>query len=249
VSSNDFDGPHFQPVSGRGADEQGAQALGADGQSAGGNAAKYPAPEGWGNDGIWRDSAIDSNYETGVQRAVPSPSGSHEDPGYSYFSDGKGWENRPGANARPGDAPGVGAGVADATSIGATSVSAAGAGAYRPGSDPTAVYGGGPAGTGGYGAPMGPGAGAPGGPGGWGPGGPGGPVGPGPGGPGWGAGGPGGPGGPGQRVQPGREVRRSRVHHDRGRHCGWLRRWPVSSRYWARASSSGPSAASEPARR
>jgi membrane peptidoglycan carboxypeptidase len=172
----------------------------ANGQGAGGNAARYPAPEGWGNDGIWRDSAIDSNYETGVLGVVPSSGGSHEDPGYSYFSDGKGWENRPSANARPGQAPsagtgiGAGAGAVDATSLGATSVSAAGTGAYRPGSDPTAVYGGGPAGTGGYGAPMGPGAGAPGGPGGWGPGGPGGP---GPGGPGWGAGGPGGPMGPG----------------------------------------------------
>jgi membrane peptidoglycan carboxypeptidase len=196
VSSNDFGGPHFRPVSGRGADEQGAQAPGASGGSG-----EYPAPEGWSNDGVWRDSAIDSNYETNVQRAVPPPSGSHEDPGYSYFSDGKGWENRPGANGWPGQSPGVSA--VGATSVGATSVGAAGAGVYRPGGNPTAVYGGGPAGTGGYGAPMGPGAGAPGGPGGWGPGGPGGPVGPGPGGPGgpgWGPGGPGGPGGP---VRPG----------------------------------------------
>ena len=226
MSSNDFDGPHFQPVSGRGADEQGAQALGANGQGAGGNPAKYPAPEGWGNDGIWRDSAIDSNYETGVQRAVPPPSASHEDPGYSYFSDGKGWENRPGANARPGEAPGVGAGAAAATSVGATSVSAAGAGAYRPGGAPTAVYGGGSAGTGGYGAPMGPGAGAPGGPGGWGPGGPGGPAGPGPGGPGWGAGGPAGPGGP---VRPGGPMGpggpRGPMGRNGKRKGNWWRHW------------------------
>jgi hypothetical protein len=34
------------------------------------------------------------------------------------------------------------------------------------------------------------------------------------------AGDPGRPGGPGQRVQPGREVRRRRVHLDRDDHCG-----------------------------
>ena len=106
MSSNDFDGPHFGPAGGQGADEQGAQALGADAEGAGGNAqgpsgaaGQYPAPEGWGNDGFWRDSAMDSNYETGVQGAVPSASDAHENPGYSYFSDGRGWESTPGAGS------------------------------------------------------------------------------------------------------------------------------------------------------
>ncbi len=213
MSSNDFDGSHFGPAGARGADEQGAQAPDAAGQDAGGNAqgadgnaAKYPAPEGWGNDGFWRDSAIDSNYETGMQRAVrPAAGGSHEDPGYSYFSDGRGWENKPGANGRPGqapaaNAPGVpapGVPAAGATAIGATTVGPAAIGAttvgsYGPGGNPTSVYGGAPGGPGGYGAPMPPG---PGGPAGYGPG-PGGPFGPGP-------GGPGGPFGPGGPVRPG----------------------------------------------
>ena len=201
MSSNDFDGPPSGPAGGRGADEQGAEAPGAagqgtgsDGQGKGGNSANYPAPEGWGEDGVWRDSAVDSNYETGMLPAVPDGD-SHEDPGFSYFSDGRGWENKPGANERPGQAPGAGGpgvpapGVpaAGATAIGATTV-----GSYGPGGDPTSVYGAGPGGPGGYGAPMPPG---PGGPAGYGPG-PGGPFGPGP-------GGPGGPFGPGGPVRPG----------------------------------------------
>jgi hypothetical protein len=102
------------------------------GQGTGGNAVQYPAPEGWGNDGFWRDSAMDSNYETGTQAAVRPAGGSHEDPGYSYFSDGKGWENTPGPNGRPGQVPGAdAAGVPDA---GATSV-----GAHGPGGDPTSA--------------------------------------------------------------------------------------------------------------
>jgi len=229
VSSNDFDGPQFGPAGGRGAGEQGAQAVGAAGQGTGGtdqgtggSAAQYPAPEGWGNDGVWRDSSIDSNYETGIQRPVPSADAPHEDPGFSYFSDGRGWQNTPGANGPTAPAPDAGAPSvtpAAATSVGATSVGAPAVGApavgattvgaYGPGGNPTAVYGGG---QNGYGAPMGPvpgGYGA--GPGGPfplppGPGGPGGPFGQGPGGPfGPGPGGPvrpGGPGGPGRPRGP-----------------------------------------------
>ena len=64
-------------------------------------AAQYPAPEGWSNDGVWRDSAIDSNYETTTQRAVrPDADDSREEPGYSYWADGKGWESKPGPNAQ-----------------------------------------------------------------------------------------------------------------------------------------------------
>ena len=229
MSSNDFDGPWFRPAGGRGADEQGAEegaggrvltdrVRGGNGQDAGGNAAKYPAPEGWGNDGFWRDSAMDSNYETGMQRAVPPDSGSRDDPGYSYFSDGKGWQNAPGANAWPGQVPGPGA-------AGATA-----AGGYRPGGDPTSVYGGVPGGPGGYGAPIGPGPGGPAVPGGWGPGGPGGPVGPG--GPGW-PGGPGGPvarwrwpGGPGGPVRPGGPAGPGGPRGPQGKRKGsWWRHW------------------------
>jgi len=201
VSSNDFDGSHFGPAGGRGADEQGAKALGAFGQGAeggaqgaSGTAAQYPAPEGWGNDGTWRDSSIDSNYETGVQGAVRPAGDPHAEPGYSYFSDGRGWESKPGENgtsAQPGQAPGAGA--AGATAIGATAIGATAVGAYQPGNAPTSVYGGGPAGPGGYGAPMGP---VPGGPG------QGSPFGPGPGGATW-PGGPGGPARPGGPAGPG----------------------------------------------
>ena len=127
MSSNDFDGPHFGPASGQGADEQGAQAPGAaeqgvndkqgevgkqgdvgNGQGTSGTAAQYPAPEGWDGDGFWRDSAIDSNYETGNLAAVRPPSdGSGEDAGYSFFSDGKGWQSTPGAGGQPGQADGT----------------------------------------------------------------------------------------------------------------------------------------------
>jgi membrane peptidoglycan carboxypeptidase len=221
VSSNDFDGPHAGPAGARGADEQGAQSLGDagqgardTGQGADPSAANYPAPEGWGNDGFWRDSAIDSNYETGMQRAVPTANAPHEDPGYSYFSDGRGWESKPGATEQPGQAPAAGApgvpGVpapgmpaAGATAASATAIGATTVGAYGAGGDATSVYAAGPGGPGGYGAPVPPG---PGGPAGYGPGpggpfgaGPGGPFGPGPGGP----GGPGGPFGPGGPVRPG----------------------------------------------
>src|SRR6185437_5680380 len=199
VSSNDFDGSPFGPANGRGADEQGGQAPGAAGPAAGGNGGRYPAPEGW-NDGVWRDPAMDANYETGMQSAVRPPTDPGEAPGYSYFSDGTGWQSTPGTGPRPAYAPGAGADgvtVAGAPPAGATAVTPAAAGGYAPGGGPTSVYDGVPAGTGGYGAPVGPGPGAPGVPPGWGAGGPAGPVGPG--GPGW----PGGPGGPGGPVRPG----------------------------------------------
>src|SRR6202000_2775129 len=131
VSSNDFDGPH-----------SGARDPG---QGAAPSAANYPAPEGWGNDGFWRDSAIDSNYETGMQRAVPTANAPHEDPGYSYFSDGGGWESKPGASEQPGQAPGAGALGAPGVSApgvpaaGAPAVGATAVGAYGAGGDATSV--------------------------------------------------------------------------------------------------------------
>ena len=74
MSSNDFNGPD-RPARGRGAD-----------------AGKYPEPEGWGDDGFWRDPGIDSDYETGLTGAVrPAGSGRPDSgtPGYSYWADGK----------------------------------------------------------------------------------------------------------------------------------------------------------------
>src|ERR1700744_1433790 len=94
VSSNDFDGPYFRPAGGRDADEQGAgageqaageprpgkhaagdqgagqQGAGHEGQPPAGSA-RYRAPEGWGNDGFWRDSSVDSDFETGLLPPVP----------------------------------------------------------------------------------------------------------------------------------------------------------------------------------
>ena len=63
---------------------------------------KYPEPEGWGDDGFWRDTSIDSDYETGHSsaarpRAVGRPSLGNG--GYSYWADGKGWANSPGTGA------------------------------------------------------------------------------------------------------------------------------------------------------
>jgi membrane peptidoglycan carboxypeptidase len=166
---------------------------------------KYPEPEGWGDDGFWRDPAIDSDYETGLTSPVrPAPDGPREDPGYSYWADGRGWESSPGTGTGTGPRPG------DATSLDATR------GAYPPGGQPGVGQPGGGAGgnlppagdqTGYYGAGGGPTAVYPGPP--VGPGGPGGPGGRGPGGPGGrGPGGPDRPGGP------------------RGRRKGdWWRRW------------------------
>ena len=173
MSSNDFDGSQYRPEGGRGAD----------GQEAGGGA-RYPAPEGWENDGFWRDSSVDANYDTGVQNPVPPASSAHrEDPGYSYWSDGSGWQNSPGGSTPPGGHP--------APAANAWPGQPADPGPYGPGAG---------AGAGGYGGgftPQGPGV-----PGGYG-GGPAGPVNPGgPGGPGW-TGGPGVPGGPGGPGRPG----------------------------------------------
>ena len=175
---------------------------------------KYPEPEGWGNDGFWRDPDIDSDYETGLNSAVrPVQDGPRQDPGYSYWSDDKGWENSPGAGAAGAGA----AGGADAAAGGQSPFDAArfdapraefgpgegglpgngnpGNGYYGQGGGPTAVYGAGGLGPGGPDGPGGPT---------FVPGGPGGPP-----------GGPGGPGGPGRRpVGP------------RGRRRGdWWRRW------------------------
>ena len=221
MSSNDFDGPYFGPDGSRGADEQGAGApqageqaaggQGAGGQSAGneghgpGGRPRYPAPEGWGNDGFWRDSSIDSDYETTRQPPVRPAADPRETPGYSYWADGRGWENSPGAPGGPGSAGGPGApGARPGQTPSAPATSsfdpnaraaflASAAGVPGAGSEPTGVYGGAPGVPGGYGGPAGPGAGVPGG---YGPGGYG--VPPGPGGPGvpLGPGGPVGPGGP-----------------------------------------------------
>ena len=128
---------------------------------------KYPEPEGWGDDGFWRDPSIDSDYETGITGPVrPAPEGPREDPGYSYWADGKGWENSPGAGSG-GSAGGTAPRPGDATSLDATR------GAYPPAGQPGAGQPGGGAGgnwppvgdqTGYYGAPGGPTAVYPGGP-------------------------------------------------------------------------------------
>jgi membrane peptidoglycan carboxypeptidase len=160
VSSDDFNGPHGS-ARGRGA-----------------NAGKYPEPEGWGSDGFWRDRSIDSDYETGTSAAVrPAGRGRlrRSIPGYSYWADGKGWRNSPGAGST-GRRPGAHAMRAAA--------SAGPGGQYGPGDQPTARYGAG-AGPYDYGPPRPGGPGGPGGPGrggygrGRGPGGPRGPYGPG----------------------------------------------------------------------
>ena len=93
MSSNDFDGPTFRPAR-RGADGQGAGDQGAGQDAPGAESAGYAAPEGWETGGFWRDSSIDSDYETNLQGAIrPADSGPLQDPGYSYWADGRGWEN------------------------------------------------------------------------------------------------------------------------------------------------------------
>jgi membrane peptidoglycan carboxypeptidase len=227
LSNNDFDGPWFGPEGERGADGQGAGANGTGGQGTGSDGhgaesgGRYPAPEGWGNDGFWRDPSMDSDYETGRQDPVRGPGGGghHDDPGYSYWSDDRGWQNStPSATPWPGPGPasdpfGPAAG-GDPT------------GSYRspvPPGDPAGGYRGPGAGgdqTGGYGAPAGapggfggfaaPGYGAPGG---YGPGSAAGPGGP---------GGPGGPTGPGGPAGPGRHG----APQGGGRRKGsWWRHW------------------------
>jgi membrane peptidoglycan carboxypeptidase len=162
VSSNDFNGSQ-RPARGRGTD-----------------AGKYPEPEGWGQDGFWRDPSIDSDYETGTTSAIRPRRGGSSDsgtPGYSYWADGKGWENAPGSPPPGSAASGLTASGAPGGAAGNGSAgggSRNGNGGYGSGGDPTAYYG---AAAGGYG-PGGPGGpGRPGGPGGPRHGGPGGPRG------------------------------------------------------------------------
>jgi membrane peptidoglycan carboxypeptidase len=138
---------------------------------------KYPEPAGWGDDGFWRDPDIDSDYETGLTSPVPpAPDGPHQDPGYSYWSDDRGWENSPGAGA---GAPSGGASPFDAARFDAPRVpfgpgegglpggdQGEPTGYYGPGGGPTGVYGAGPMGPGGPGGPGGPAGRRPGGPGG-----------------------------------------------------------------------------------
>jgi membrane peptidoglycan carboxypeptidase len=258
VSSNDFDGPH-RPAEGRGADDYSGDAQGGDAQGRGATGAhgagrggkgnrggyargngrngngrapaggKYPAPEGWANDGFWRDQSIDADYETGLNAAVPDG----PDPrvpgngGYSYWADGKGWENSPGTggasgsgasgNGASGNGSASGRGAArggprgDATGHGTRADSYATRADYGAGSggagggDATAFYGAGGDPTAAYGNGQDPGEYRAGGPG------PGG--GPGRGGP----GGPSRPGRPGRPGGPGRNGRKGKG--------SWWRRW------------------------
>jgi membrane peptidoglycan carboxypeptidase len=115
---------------------RGADNNSGDAQGAGNGKGKYPDPEGWANDGFWRDAGIDSDYETGMTGAV-RPNGSDRAPGnagYSYWADGKGWENSPGSGGAPRNgsatASGDGGGQAgDATAF------------YRAGAGAPAAYG------------------------------------------------------------------------------------------------------------
>jgi membrane peptidoglycan carboxypeptidase len=186
---------------------------------------------------------MDSNYETTTQQAIrPDAGGSGEHPSYSYWADGKGWENNLGPSGKPAapaspvsDATSadVTRGAFDATSADVTRGAfgpgaAAAPGSFGVGGDPVGPYRPGPSAPGfpaGPGFPGGPGVPPPGpggyggpmGPGGYGPGGP---VGPGgPGGPGW-PGVPGGPIGPGGPTGPG-GPRGPRAK----RKGDWWRRW------------------------
>ncbi|HTU06116.1 MAG TPA: hypothetical protein VMG13_11250, partial [Trebonia sp.] len=189
MSNDDFNGPDGS-ARGRGAD-----------------AGKYPEPEGWGDDGFWRDPSIDSDYETGTTGAVRparNDSGRNGAPGYSYWADGKGWENSPGtasaqsASAQSASAHSAGEGRANGRGAGRAPRGAVpgsggpGNGQYGRGGEPTAYYG--AAGPGGPGGPAGPG-------------------GPGRGGP---PRGPGGPGGPGRRGP-----RNGKVKGSWWRHWTW----------------------------
>ncbi|HEX3714587.1 MAG TPA: transglycosylase domain-containing protein [Trebonia sp.] len=236
MSSNDFDGSYFGPEGGQGADEQGAGTPGpgqpgADGQGAGGDGhgagggARYPAPQGWGNDGFYRDPSMDSDYETGLQGPVRPQSGPHQDPGYSYWSDGAGWQNSPSANAWPGQAPdpnpnpfGAGPGGGGDQAGGGSYGGGTGGyggftpqgpgvpGGYGPSAPPPPGGQGGPPWTGGFGVPGGPA----------GPGGPGGPT------------GPGGPLGPGQPGGPRGPQRGGKRKGSWWRHWSWKKALAVS---------------------
>jgi membrane peptidoglycan carboxypeptidase len=249
VSSNDFDGPDrpaggrgandysggARGAAGSGAQGgSGAQRAGrhsagrngngggyprGDGRGDGKGAEKYPEPEGWGEDGFWRDSGIDSDYETGLNRPIRTDSnGPRGGGGYSYW-DGQGWQNSPGSGSVPtgknsgsdivsqrgagadeggpwgdrGAGPGAAGGFGAAGGYGPP-----GGGPGYQGGDPTAVYGNGPR-VGGYG-PGGPGRG-----------------GPGRGGRGRGPGGPGGPG----RGRPGGRGKKGKIKGSWWRHWTW----------------------------
>jgi membrane peptidoglycan carboxypeptidase len=237
VSSNDFDGP-YGSAGGRGAEDQpgGGRAIGAggsgaagagrhsagrngpdaNGKDANGKDGKYPEPEGWGNDGFWRDSGIDSDYETGLNKAVRTDrNGPQGNGGYSYWADGKGWQNSEGnapakrnwtgsRRAARNDATRTdyGAGAGAAAGFGAAaSYGPPGGGQGYYGGDPTAAYGNG------FG-PPGPRGGGPG-----------------------GLGGPGrggrGPGGPGRRGGAGRG--RGKIKGSWWRHWTWKKALALAS--------------------
>jgi membrane peptidoglycan carboxypeptidase len=218
VSSNDFDGSYFGPDGGRGADEQGAGGHGA-GQPGGGTG--YPAPQGWQDDGFWRDPSIDSDYETGLQNPARPPAGGYrQDAGFSYFSDDAGWQNSPGTPPWP-DQPGGSYGSYSAEPGGGGYGAQPGGGGYHDG------YGGN-GGYDGYGGAASP---SPGDPGGYGPSGPGG-YGPdatggfyAPGGPAGPGGGPGGPAGPGGPPGPGGPAGRGPAGRGGKRKGSWWRHW------------------------
>ncbi|HLH82785.1 MAG TPA: transglycosylase domain-containing protein [Trebonia sp.] len=142
----------------------------------------YPAPEGWANDGFWKDPGIDADYETGLIGTARQGSRGRAagDGGYSYWSDGQGWRSSP-----SGSAPGNGRGAAGpsgarpdpfatrADPFGARAQYGGGGQQHGAGDQATAFYGAGPSGP------------------------------PGPDGPGGGYDGPRGPGGPGGRRRPG----------------------------------------------
>ncbi len=145
------------------------------GKTANGKDEKYPDPEGWGDDGFWRDSGIDSDYETGLNSAVRTDrNGPRGNGGYSYWADGKGWQNSAGNAPEPGKgAASAGAARGDATRAdyraGAGAAAGFGAAAsYGPpgggqgyyGGDPTSAYGSGPGN--GFGPPGAGGRGGPG---------------------------------------------------------------------------------------
>src|SRR6516225_2765573 len=207
VSSNDFDGP-YGSAGGRGAEDNagGAQEAGRSGdgdresyaRGNGNGKGKYPDPEGWARDGFWRDSSIDSDYETGLNGAVrPSDGGQRGqgDPGYTYWSDEKGWENSPGGGAKAGNgATRVDSSATRAEYGAGYGANGYGGGANGPGGNGTGRNGTGGDGTGYYGGGAGRGR--------------------------QGAGGPGGPGGPRRPGGPGGPGRRP------GKIKGsWWRRW------------------------
>jgi len=169
VSSNDFDGP-YGPAGARGSDDNSGGAR--DASRNGGNRGGYAPPEGWGDDGFWRDSSIDANYETGGLQPLDPRSrgrgggrggGSREgDPRGGGRDPHNGGYGRRQADPGPGPGPGPGGGY--------SARHGNPRGGYGPGGPRNSGPGGpgapnGPAGPGG---PVGPGA--PGGRGGYGPG-------------------------------------------------------------------------------